>query len=186
MSDTKKVEKVVADRDEMSYSVAVAFDTGLTDARKGKTMILESRNDTLGLYPKVEVKQLDYCNAFMRMCYLQDGDVVVLAKRELISYCTPVLSIAYSLDGTAKYLICSQYAICSTTTRKHVVKFLNRYLTTVGYYTIKKALETPTEHEHMNGLRLINLKNNTVRDFRDDSGMFKLRYESIKPFQRWY
>lgn len=38
----------------------------------------------------------------------------------------------------------------------------------------------------MNGLRLINLKHNTVRDFRDDSGMFKVRYESIKPFERWY
>lgn len=106
-------------------------------------MILEPRNSTLGLYAKVETKQLDYCNAFMRMCYLQDGDGVVLAKRELISYCTPVLSIAYRLDGTAKYLICSQAAICSATTRKHVGRFLNRYLTTVGYYTIKKLLKHP-------------------------------------------
>lgn len=149
-------------------------------------MTLEPRNSTLGLYAKVEVEQLDYCNAFMRMCYLQDGDVVVLAKRELVSYCTPVLSIAYRLDGTEKYLICSQAAICSATTRKHVGRFLNRYITTVGYYSIKKALETPSEHGYMNGLRLIDLKHNTVRDFRDDSGMFKVRYESMKPFNRWY
>mgnify|MGYP007102569864 CR=1 FL=1 len=149
-------------------------------------MILESRASTLGVYAKVEVKQLDYCNAFIRSCYLQDGDGVVLAKRELVSYCTPVLSIACRLDGTEKYLICSQAAIRSATTREHVGRFLNRYLTTVGYYTIKKALETPAEHEYMNGLRLINLKHNTVRDFRDDSGMFKVRYESMKPFNRWY
>lgn len=149
-------------------------------------MKLEPRNSTLGLYAKVEVKQLDYCNAFIRKCYLQDGDGVVLAKRELVSYCTPVLSIAYRVDGTAKYLICSQYAICSATTRKHVGRFLNRYLTTVGYYTVKKALETPAEHGYMNGLRLINLKHNTVRDFRDDSGMFKVLYESMKPFSRYY
>ena len=149
-------------------------------------MKLEPRNSTLGLYAKVETKQLDYCNAFIRMCYLQDGDGVVLAKRELISYCTPVLSIAYRLDGTEKYLICSQDAICSATTRKHVSRFLKSYLTTVGYYSIKKALETPAEHGYMNGLRLINLKHNTVRDFRDDSGMFKVRYESMKTFNRWY
>lgn len=147
-------------------------------------MILESRASTLGVYAKVETKQLDYCNAFIRSCYLQDGDGVVLAKRELVSYCTPVLSIAYRLDGTEKYLICSEAAICSATTRNHVGRFLNRYLNTVGYYTVKKALETHTEHEYMNGLRLINLKYNTVRDFRDDSGMFKVRYESIKPFKR--
>lgn len=149
-------------------------------------MKLEPRNSTLGIYAKVEVKQLDYCNAFMRMCYLQYGDGVVLAKRELVSYCTPVLSIAYRLDGTAKYIICSQNAICSATTRKHVGRFLKRYLTTVGYYSIKKALETPAEHGYMNGLRLINLKHNTVRDFRDDSGMFKVRYESMKPFSCYY
>lgn len=149
-------------------------------------MKLEPRNSTLGVYAKVEVKQLDYCNAFMRMCCLQDGDGVVLAKRELVSYCTPVLSIAYRLDGTEKYLICSQAAISSATTRKHVSRFLNRYLTTVGYYSIKKALETPAEHGYMNGLRLINLKYNTIRDFRDDSGMLKVRYESMKPFNRRY
>lgn len=38
----------------------------------------------------------------------------------------------------------------------------------------------------MNGLRLINLKHNTVKDFRDDSGMFKVRYESMKQFTRYY
>lgn len=169
----------------MSYSVAVAVATGSRATRQELVkMLLESRASTLGVYAKVEVKRLDYCNAFIRMCYLQYGDGVVLAKRELISYCTPVLSIAYRLDGTAKYLICSQDAIYSATTRKHVVRFLNRYLTTVGYNTIKKALETPAEHGYMNGLRLINLKNNTVRDFRDDNGMFKVRYESIKPFER--
>lgn len=185
MNDTKKLKKVVADRDEMSYSVAVAVATGSRATRQELVkMILESRASTLGVYAKVEVKQLDYCNAFIRSCYLQDGDGVVLAKRELVSYCTPVLSIAYRLDGTEKYLICSQAAICSATTRKHVGRFLNRYLTTVGYYTIKKALETPAEHGYMNGLRLIDLKHNTVRDFRDDSGMFKVRYESIKPFKR--
>lgn len=113
--------------------------------------------------------------------------MLFLTKRELISYCTPVLSIAYRLDGTAKYLICSQDAICSATTRKHVGRFINRYLTTVGYHTINnKALETPTEHGYMNGLRLIDLKHYTVKDFRDDSGMFKVRYESIKPFSRYY
>lgn len=171
----------------MSYNVAVAVATGSSATRQELVkMILESRAGTLGVYAKVEVKQLDYCNAFIRSCYLQDGDGVVLAKRELVSYCTPVLSIAYRLDGTEKYLICSQAAICSATTRKHVGRFLNRYLTTVGYYTIKKALETPAEHGYMNGLRLIDLKNNTVRNFRDDNGMFKVLYESMKPFNCCY
>lgn len=149
-------------------------------------MILESRASTLGVYAKVEVKQLDCCNAFIRSCYLQGEDGAVLAKRELVSYCKPVLSIAYRLDGTEKYLICSQAAICSAATRRHVGRFLNRYLTTVGHYTIEKALETPAEHGYMNSLRLIDLKKNTVRDFRDDNGMFKVRYESMKPFNRRY
>ena len=171
----------------MSYSVAVAVATcSRATGQELVKMIPESRAGTLGVYAEVEVEQLDCCNAFIRSCYLRDGDGVVLAKRELISYRTPVLSIAYSLDGTAKYLICSQYAICSATTRKHVGRFLNRYLTTVGYCTVKKALETPAEHGYMNGLRLIDLKHSTVGDFRDDSGMFKLRYESMKPFKRRY
>lgn len=36
-------------------TIAVAVNTGLTNARKGKTMKLEPRNSTLGLYAKVEV-----------------------------------------------------------------------------------------------------------------------------------
>ena len=59
---------------------------------------------------------------------------------------------------------------------------------TLGLYAKveTKQLETPSEHGYMNGLLLINLKNDTVKDFRDDNGMFKVRYESMKPFNRRY
>ena len=72
------------------YTIAVAVDTGLTDARKGTAMkskkikdvvveltgsdkmILESKYSTLGIYSRVDVNQLGYCNAFIRKCYLRD------------------------------------------------------------------------------------------------------------------
>ena len=34
--------------------------------------MFESKGSTLGIYNRVDVNQLDYCNAFIRKCYLRD------------------------------------------------------------------------------------------------------------------
>ena len=90
-------------------------------------MILESRTSTLNVYAKVEVEQLGYCNAFVRLYYLKDENGLILAKRELVSYCTPVVAIGYGLNGEPLRVTCAPAATCSATTRKHVGRFLKRY-----------------------------------------------------------
>ena len=148
--------------------------------------MFESKDSTLGIYNRVDVNQLGYCNAFIRKCYLQDGDGVVLAKRELVSYCTPVLSIAYRLDGTEKYLICSQAAICSATTRKQVGRFLKERCVPITYLDVKRALETPIKPNNCNVLRVIDLQTGLIKGYDDPFNIFDVRYDSIKPFNPWY
>ena len=53
--------------------------------------MLKERTATLCVFDKVEVKQLDYCNAFVRTCLI-DG---LIERVELVSYCTPVIAIDY-------------------------------------------------------------------------------------------
>lgn len=62
--------------------------------------MFESKDSTLGIYNRVDVNQLGYCNAFIRKCYLRDINGFILTKCELVSYCTPVVAITYNLDGT--------------------------------------------------------------------------------------
>lgn len=119
-------------------------------------MILESRNSTLNIYAKVNVEQLDYCNAFVRSCYLNDGDGLILVKRELISYCTPIIAIGYGLDAKAVRVTCAPAATCSATTRKHVGRFLHKFCNKVCYYYIKYALAKPAQC-YRNWLRVIDL-----------------------------
>lgn len=64
--------------------------------------MFESKDSTLGIYNRVDVNQLGYCNAFIRKCYLRDINGFILTKCELVSYCTPVVAITYNLDGTQK------------------------------------------------------------------------------------
>lgn len=149
-------------------------------------MILESRTDTLNVYAKVEVEQLGYCNAFVRLCYLKDENGLILAKRELVSYCTPVVAITYRLDGTQKQLICSPAATCSNTTRKHVGSFLKESYVPITYLGVKGALETPIKPDNCTGFRLIDLKTGLIEGYDDINNMFGVRYESVKPFSTWY
>lgn len=148
-------------------------------------MILESRSSTLGIYAKVDVQQLDYCNAFVRSCYLNDGESMVLAKRELVSYCTPVLAIGYGLNGEPLRITCAPAATCSATTRKHVGRFLKRFCPNLSYHDIKHALAKPAQY-YINGLRVIELESNSVHERPDNMHAYDVLYESIKPFSAWY
>ena len=132
----------------------------------------KSHTDTLNIYAKVEVEQLGYCNAFVRSCYLQDGNGFILAKRELVSYCTPVLAIGYGLDGSPVRVTCAPAATCSATTRKHVGRFLNENNVPITYLGVKDTLETPIKPDNCNGLRLIDLKTGLIEGYNDINNMF--------------
>lgn len=148
-------------------------------------MIKESRDSTLGIYAKVEFERLDYCNAFVRNCYRKNDTGFSLTKRELVSYCTPVLAISYNGDGSILRLTCAQAATCSATTRKHVGRFLKRFCPSIGYYAIKDALATPGE-TYNNGLRVIEIPSHKVHERPDNMHVYSVLYESIKPFNAWY
>lgn len=148
-------------------------------------MILESRTSTLNIYAKVDVQQLDYCNAFVRSCYLNGGDSLVLAKRELVSYCTPVLAIGYGLNGEPLRITCAPAATCSATTRKHVGRFLHKFCPNISYYDIKHALAKPAQY-YRNGLRVIELEAGSVHERPDNMHAYDVLYESIKPFNACY
>ena len=102
--------------------------------------MFESKDSTLGIYNRVDVNQLGYCNAFIRKCYLRDMKGFILTKCELVSYCTPVVTITYNLDGTQKQVLCAPAATCSNTTRKHVGRFFKRKVCTYNLLRRKKSL----------------------------------------------
>lgn len=147
--------------------------------------MFESKDSTLGVYNKVDIKQLGYCNAFIRECYLQDSNGYILTKRELVSYCTPVVAITYKLDGTPKQLLCAPACTCSCTTRKHVQRFLRESNVSIGYLGVKTALSTNIGTNNCNGLRMFDIDSNTVYGYDDIWNMFNVRYDSIKPFETW-
>lgn len=147
-------------------------------------MILESRASTLNVYAKVEVEQLGYCNAFIRSCYLSDGKGFILDKRELVSYCTPIVAIGYGLNGEPLRVTCASAATCSATTRKHVGRFLHMFCPSLSYYDIKHALAEPSQY-YTNGLRAIELESGAVYGLPDNMHAYGVRYESIKPFSAW-
>lgn len=66
--------------------------------------MFESKDSTLGIYNRIDINQLDYCNAFIRKCYLRDIKGFILCKCELVSYCTPVVAITYKLLRRKKSL----------------------------------------------------------------------------------
>lgn len=148
--------------------------------------MFESKDSTLGIYNRVDVNQLDYCNAFIRKCYLRDIKGFILCKCELVSYCTPVVAITYKLDGTQKQVLCAPAATCSNTTRKHVGRFLKERCVPITYLDVKRALETPIKPNNCNGLRLIDLQSSLIKGYDDPFNMFDVRYDSIKPFNPWY
>lgn len=147
-------------------------------------MIKESKDSTLGIYAKVETEQLDYCNAFVRNCYRKIDNGFVLTKRELVSYCTPVLAVGYDTNGRAVRVTCAPAATCSATTRKHVGRFLHKYCPQVSYHDVKNALATPNKG-YANGLRVIDLINGEIRERPDLKHVYNVVYESIKPFNAW-
>ena len=148
--------------------------------------MFESKDSTLGIYNRVDVNQLGYCNSFIRKCYLRDINGFILTKCELVSYCTPVVAITYNLDGTQKQLLCSPAATCSNTTRKHVGRFLKERCVPITYLDIKGALETPIKPNYCNRLRLIDLQTGLIKGYDDTYNMFMVKYDSIKPFNQWY
>lgn len=148
--------------------------------------MFESKDSTLGIYKRVDVNQLGYCNAFIRKCYLRDINGFILTKCELVSYCTPVVAITYNLDGTQKQLLCSPAATCSNTTRKHVGRFLNERCVPITYLGVKGALETPIKPNNCNELRLIDLQTGLIEGYEDPYNTFGVKYDSIKPFIAWY
>lgn len=129
--------------------------------------MLESKDSTLDIYNRVDVKQLGYCNAFIRKCYLRDMKGFILDKCELVSYCTPVVAIKYKLDGTQKQVFCATAATCSNTTRKHVGRFLKEMCVPLTYLGVKGALETPIKPDNCNGLRLIDLQSGLIKGYDD-------------------
>ena len=148
-------------------------------------MIMESKNSTLGVYNRVDIEQLGYCNAFIRNCYLRDIKGFIFYKCELVSYCTPVVAITYNLDGTQKQVLCAPAATCSATTRKHVGRFLKEHCVPITYIGVKGALETPIKPNNCNGLRLIDLQTGLIEGYDDPYNTFGVRYDSIKPFNQW-
>ena len=148
--------------------------------------MFESKDSTLGIYNRVDVNQLGYCNAFIRKCYLRDIKGFILTKCELVSYCTPVIAITYKLDGEPKHVLCATDATCSNTTRKHVGRFLKERCVPLTYLGVKGALETPVKTSYCNGLRLIDLQTGLIKGYDDPFNMFDVRYDSIKPFNPWY
>lgn len=144
-------------------------------------MIKESKDSTLGIYAEVYIDKLDYCNAFVRRCYIKGETNLILRKRELVSYCTPVLAVSYEPNGRAVRVTCAPAATCSATTRKHVGRFLNKYCPEVCYHDVKNALATP-EDTYNNGLRVIELTSNKVHGRPDILHVYDTLYESIKPF----
>lgn len=148
--------------------------------------MFESKDSTLGIYSRVDVNQLGYCNAFIRKCYLRDINGFILTKCELVSYCTPVIAITYKLDGEPKQVLCATDVTCSNTTRKHVGRFLKERCVPLTYLGVKGALETPVETSYRNGLRLIDLQTGLIKGYDDPFNMFDVRYDSIKPFNPWY
>lgn len=147
-------------------------------------MIKESKDSTLGIYSKVYIDKLDYCNAYVRNCYIKDDTNMILSKRELISYCTPVLAVGYEPNGRTVRVTCSPAATCSATTRKHVGRFLHKYCPQVCYHDVKNALAT-NEDTYNNGLRVIELPSNKVHGRPDSLHVYNTLYESIKPFNAW-
>lgn len=148
--------------------------------------MLESKDSTLGIYNRVDVVQLGYCNAFIRKCYLRDMKGFIFSKCELVSYCTPVVAITYKLDGEPKQVLCAATATCTTTTRKHVGRFLKERCVPITYMGVKSALETPVKPNYCNGLRLIDLQTGLITGYNDPYNQFGARYDSIKPFNAWY
>lgn len=144
----------------------------------------ESKDATLNIYAKVDIDRLDYCNAFVRSCYLNKDGSLVLAKRELVSYCTPVLAISYNTDENIIHVTCAPAATCSVTTRKHVSRFLHKYCDALGYYDIKHALATPNQ-KYRNGIRVIDLKTMKVSERPDNMHVYNVLYEPVKPFGQW-
>lgn len=147
-------------------------------------MIKESKDSTLGIYYIVDIEQLDYCNAFVRICYIKGDTHIFLSKLELISYCTPVLAVGYEPNGRAVSVTCAPAATCSATTRKHVGRFLHKYCPQVCYHDVKNALATAGD-KYNNGLRVIDLTTNEIRESPDLMHVYNVVYESIKPFNAW-
>ncbi len=148
--------------------------------------MLECKDSTLGIYSRVDVEQLGYCNAFIRRCYLKDLKSFILVKCELVSYCTPVVAITYKLDGTQNQVLCAPAATCSNTTRKHVHRILKERCVPITYMGVKSALETPVKPNYCNGLRLIDLQTGIITGYKDPYNQFGVRYDSIKPFNPCY
>lgn len=141
--------------------------------------MLESRTATLNEFDSVKVKQLDYCNAFVRTCI--NGGFV--ERIELVSYCTPVVAIGLNHDGKVHGIECAPAAVCSATTRTHVGRFLNEYYPALSYSDVKAALNTVPKQRFGNGLRCIVMPDRYVCGLYDVKRLFDVRYESIKPFQ---
>lgn len=137
--------------------------------------LLAERDACLNNFDRVVIKQLDYCNAFVRSCYLIETDTEP-CRVELISYCTPVCAIEYDNNGVT-VLEVAPAATCSATTRKHVGRFLNSYGPIWTYLVCKSALnagiETPYVciDEHLN-----------IGPCVDYSHLFNVRYKPIKPY----
>lgn len=140
--------------------------------------MLEERTATLCLFDKVEVKQLGYCNAFVRTCLIDD----LINRVELVSYCTPVIAIEFN---KFKSIEVSHIAIESATTRKHVGRFLKQYYPELCYMDIKAALNTDIPIDYGNGLRVMVEPNYKVYGLKDVEHLFNMRYESVKPFERY-
>lgn len=154
----------------------------------------KARNDTLGVFDRVETEQLGYCNAFVRRCYKIDrclGDI--LCREELISYSTPVISAVYDMDGDIVRYNISQTATCSTSTRKQVGRFLHEIGSDYCYLDIKDALKRtyPNNASIIDNLKAIEcgadyLYGYDVVTYEDAGGFFENRYESIKPIPQYY
>lgn len=144
--------------------------------------MLESRTATLNAFERVKVKQLGYCNAFIRTCINNK----FVERIELVSYCTPVVAIEFNRDGKVHCIECSPAAVCTATTRKHVGRFLNEYYPALTYSDIKDALQTVPPQQFGNGLRCIVMPGRYVYGLHDVHRLFDVRYESVKPFMAWY
>lgn len=153
----------------------------------------KTRTATFGVFDKVEVEQLGYCNAFVRRCYKIDRCLGhVLCRKELVSYCTPVISVVYDMDGNITQVNAAQAATCSTSTRKQVGRFLREIGCELCYLDIKDALNktAPQPASIIDNIKRLErgadyLDRWDIMPYTDPIGLLKAQYESIKTFQYW-
>lgn len=125
----------------------------------------------------VKVKQLGYCNAYVRSWYDADEGMYI---DELVSYCTPVCRVLHAAMGSRPVIVSlGSCAKCSATTWKHVTRFMRAYAPSLDYVLV--------EYARMHGQGWFNVNYDYVYDSQHDRGVNTLlsAYAIKRTFPAW-